>query len=135
MAELGDMLRDASTAKGLSLAEVERDTKIRAKYITALEDNHLADLPGPVYARGFLRNYAVYLGLDADEVIEMFEEERQPTRNKIRAARGERTPEKPKGGVEKINIHPLSPEPIDTRVRYGSSYIAVSLLALPLIIL
>ncbi|MFL5735400.1 MAG: RodZ domain-containing protein [Chloroflexia bacterium] len=135
MAELGDMLRDARTAKGLSLAEVERDTKIRAKYISALEDNHLADLPGPVYARGFLRNYAAYLGLDDEQVIDLFEEERQPTRNKIRAKRGEPVAPKPKGGIETINIHPLSPEPIDTRVRYGSSYIAVSLLALPLIIL
>jgi cytoskeleton protein RodZ len=135
VAELGDMLRDARQARALSLAEVERDTKIRAKYITALEDNHLADLPGPVYARGFLRNYAAYLGLDPQQVIDLFEEERQPTRNKIRAARSGRPPEKPRGGIETINIHPLSPDPIDTRVRYGSSYIAVSLLALPLIIL
>src|SRR3954447_21839587 len=96
LTQLGDMLRDAREVRGLSLAEVERDTKIRAKYITALEDNKLGDLPGPVYARGFLRNYASYLGLDPQQVIDLFEEERQPTRNKIKAARGERKPEKPK---------------------------------------
>jgi cytoskeletal protein RodZ len=48
LSELGDTLRDAREVRGLSLAEVERDTKIRAKYIAAFEDNKLADLPGPV---------------------------------------------------------------------------------------
>src|SRR5438445_7665805 len=54
----------------------------------------------------------------------------------MKAARGELpAQQRDAGGIETINIHPLSPEPVDTRVRYGSSYIAVSLLALPLIIL
>ena len=88
-----------------------------------------------MYARGFLRNYASYLGLDPQQVIDLFEEERQPTRTKIKAARTGRPTEKRPESLEKISIHPLSPEPLDTRVRYGSSYIAVSLLALPLIIL
>jgi cytoskeletal protein RodZ len=54
---------------------VERDTKIRAKYLGALEDGDFSDLPGDVYARGFLRNYATYLGLDADEMEEEWREE------------------------------------------------------------
>lgn len=134
---LGDMLREARTSRGLSLSETERGTKIRQKYLAALEDDNLSVLPSPVYARGFLRNYALYLEMDPDEVLRMFDEESQPTRNRIRAARGEpaATPRpKERKANEGINIQPLSPEPIDTRVRYGSSYIAVSLLALPLII-
>lgn len=136
VAELGDMLREARDARGISLAEAERDTKIRAKYLAAFEDDKLMGLPGPVYARGFLRNYAHYLGLNVQEVIELYEDQIQPTRAKIRAARGERPREK-RGApdAEKINIHPLSPTPIDSRVRYGSSYILVSLVAVPLIIL
>lgn len=130
---LGDTLRDARQARGISLETAERETKIRAKYISALEDDNLAGLPGPVYARGFLRNYAAYLGLDPDAAIDMFDNQSQPTRNKIRAARGEPVPRSKTRG-DKINIQPLSPEPIDTRVRFGSSYIAISLLALPLII-
>jgi cytoskeletal protein RodZ len=130
------MLRDARQARGVSLQEAERETKIRAKYLGALEDDNFTGLPGPVYVRGFLRNYAHYLGLDVKEVIELYEDQIQPTRVKIRAARGERPPEK-KGrpDTEKISIHPLSPTPVDTRVRYGSSYILVSLVAVPLIIL
>ena len=68
MAALGDMLREAREAMGVSLAEAERETKIRAKYLAALEDDNLGNLPGAVYARGFLHNYAQYLGLDADVV-------------------------------------------------------------------
>jgi hypothetical protein len=67
---VGDRLRDAREAKGVDLFRVERDTKIRSKFLAALEDGDYADLPGDVYARGFLRNYASYLGLDADEVEE-----------------------------------------------------------------
>ena len=136
MGMLGDMLRDAREARGASLVEAERATRIRHKYLAALEEDNLTDLPSPVYARGFLRNYAVYLGLDTDKVLEMFDEERQPTRERIRAARGEPGAKPVAKGKksDRISIQPLSPEPIDTRVRYGSSYIAISLLALPLII-
>jgi hypothetical protein len=59
----------------VDLYRVERDTKIRFKYLAALEDGDFMDLPGDVYARGFLRNYATYLGLDADELEEEWREE------------------------------------------------------------
>jgi cytoskeletal protein RodZ len=72
---VGDRLRDAREAKGVDLFRVERDTKIRHKFLAALEDGDFADLPGDVYARGFLRNYASYLGLDSDEVEEEWRRE------------------------------------------------------------
>lgn len=129
------MLRDAREGKGIPLDQAERETRIRAKYISAIEDDKPAILPGPVYARGFVRNYAAYLGVDVSEALELFDEQSQPTRNKIRAARGEPIPPKKETSAsKKYSIQPLSKDPIDTRVRYGSSYIAVSLLALPLII-
>ncbi|MDQ6693302.1 MAG: DUF4115 domain-containing protein [Chloroflexota bacterium] len=135
MAQLGDMLRDAREERGISLAQAERETKIRQKYISALEDDNSAALPGAVYARGFLRNYALYLGINPDEAQDMFDNQSQPTRTRIRAARGETAiVPRVRQKSDKISIQPLSPQPIDTRVRYGSSYIAVSLLALPLII-
>jgi transcriptional regulator with XRE-family HTH domain len=65
---VGDRLRDAREARGLDIYRVERDTKIRVKYLSALEDGEFTELPGDVYTRGFLRNYASYLGLDADEL-------------------------------------------------------------------
>jgi cytoskeletal protein RodZ len=54
---------------------VERDTKIRLKFLAALEDGEFTELPGDVYARGFLRNYATYLGLDADQIEEEWRSE------------------------------------------------------------
>jgi cytoskeletal protein RodZ len=67
---VGERLRDAREIKGIDLFRAERDTKIRSKYLAALEDGDFTDLPGDVYTRGFIRNYATYLGLDADEIEE-----------------------------------------------------------------
>ncbi len=63
-AALGRRLRDARVAAGLSLADVERDTRINRTYIEAIEAARFAELPAPVYARGFVRSYAKYLGMD-----------------------------------------------------------------------
>jgi cytoskeleton protein RodZ len=76
---VGDRLRDAREVRGLDLYRVERDTKIRHKYLSALESGDYADLPGDVYARGFLRNYATYLGLDPDEVVDEWRRESGPS--------------------------------------------------------
>jgi len=66
---LGEMLRVARERKGVDIYRAERDTKIRAKHLDALEAGDYGDLPGAVYTKGFLRNYAVYLGLDPDEML------------------------------------------------------------------
>jgi cytoskeletal protein RodZ len=63
---IGAQLRERRRQHGLSLADVERDTRINALYLEALEAEDFAALPAPVYARGFMRSYARYLGLDPD---------------------------------------------------------------------
>ncbi len=68
------MLREARQARGLSLEQVEEETKIRRKYLEALEEEAFDVLPGRVYVRGFLRNYARFLGLDAGALVARFEE-------------------------------------------------------------
>lgn len=70
--KLGEVLRTAREAKGVDLARVERETKIRERYLSALESGDYRDLPGAVYTRGFLRNYGAYLGLDPDELIDLY---------------------------------------------------------------
>lgn len=64
---IGELLRDTRQAKGLSLEEVERDTRINRLYLEALEAEHFDALPAPVYVRGFMRSYARYLELDPEE--------------------------------------------------------------------
>jgi len=69
MGEVGQWLRETREGKGISLAEVEEVTRIRQKFLAALEADDYAALPGEVYVRGFLRNYATFLGLNPDEVL------------------------------------------------------------------
>ena len=70
--KLGDVLRSAREAKGVDLARVERDTKIRTRYLSALESGGYRDLPGAVYTKGFLRNYGLYLGLDPEYLVDLY---------------------------------------------------------------
>jgi cytoskeletal protein RodZ len=70
--KLGEVLRAAREAKGVDLTRVERDTKIRARYLTALEGGDYRDLPSAVYTKGFLRNYGLYLGLDTEYLIDLY---------------------------------------------------------------
>jgi cytoskeletal protein RodZ len=70
--KLGEVLRAAREGKGVDLARVERDTKIRERYLSALERGEYRDLPGAVYTKGFLRNYGAYLGLDPEYLIDLY---------------------------------------------------------------
>ena len=75
---VGETLQDAREKKGVDLPRAERDTKIRAKHLAALENGDYEELPGQVYTRGFLRNYAVYLGLDPEEIVAKWHDEQEP---------------------------------------------------------
>lgn len=68
--QLGKALSEARTARGLTLHDVERDTRISQKYLKALEEGDLEILPAPVYARAFTRTYAQYLGLNAAALVQ-----------------------------------------------------------------
>jgi cytoskeletal protein RodZ len=75
-APLPERLYAARERKGVDLYRAERDTKIRARYLAALERGEYRELPGDVYTKGFLRNYALYLGLDPEEVVGQWRRER-----------------------------------------------------------
>jgi len=72
MFEIGSSLRAARMRQELELSQAEHDTRIRAKYLRALEDERFDVLPGPAYTKGFLRTYADYLGLDAQPVVDEY---------------------------------------------------------------
>lgn len=69
---IGEQLKEARERRKLSIAEAEVATKIRAKYLRALEEENYQDLPARVYAIGFLKNYAKYLGLEPNDLVEEF---------------------------------------------------------------
>ncbi len=64
MFEIGNSLREARLRQGLEIPRIEAETKIRGKYLRALEEEEFEVLPGDTYVKGFLRTYADYLGLD-----------------------------------------------------------------------
>lgn len=72
MPGIGPTLRDARTRARIDVAEVEAQTKIRARYLRAMENEEWDVLPGPVYTRSFLRTYGNYLGLDSRMLVEEF---------------------------------------------------------------
>ena len=72
LTKLGEVLRTAREARFIDLARVERDTKIRVRYLSALERGDYRDLPGAVYTKGFLRNYGLYLGLDPEYLVDLY---------------------------------------------------------------
>ena len=76
MARLGDALRAQRERMGITLEQAAEDTRIRDKFLRALESGDYQTLPGVVYTKGFLRNYADYLGLDPDELIAQLQAER-----------------------------------------------------------
>jgi cytoskeletal protein RodZ len=69
---IGKTLRDARTAREVELDEVERATKIRVKFLLAMEEDRWEELPAPAYARGFLDIYARYLGLDQKALLDEY---------------------------------------------------------------
>jgi cytoskeleton protein RodZ len=97
--EIGNSLREARLRRKLELSQVEHDTHIRARYLMALEDERFDALPGTAYAKGFLRTYADYLGLDGPQFVDEFNARLAPEEElpaaapvKVHGRRSARTP-------------------------------------------
>lgn len=71
--ELGHILREARETKGYTLREVQEKTRINSRFLEALEMGDFERLPTPTHVRGFLRNYARFLGLEPDPLLERYE--------------------------------------------------------------
>ena len=72
MFEIGNSLREARVRQGLEYPQIELATKIRAKYLRALEDEQFGILPAQPYVKGFLRTYAEFLGLDGQLYVDEY---------------------------------------------------------------
>ncbi len=73
MPTFGETLRQARLDKGVSLEEASEHTRIRRRYLESLEAEDVAGLPAPVYARGFVRTYAEYLGLNPQAMVDLYQ--------------------------------------------------------------
>src|ERR1700748_2926925 len=83
MPEIGETLRETRMRRRIDMTEVEAATKIRAKYLRALENEEWDLLPGPTFVKTFLRTYAEYLDLDPRLLVEEYRQryERPSTRD------------------------------------------------------
>jgi cytoskeletal protein RodZ len=85
---LGEKLAKKRISLGLDAKDIEKAIRIRASHIEAIETGHYNNLPPDVYVRGFVRNYATYLQLDANKVMKLYERERGLIENVRKAKAG-----------------------------------------------
>ncbi len=78
MFSIGDRFLEARDKKGKSLKDAEKETKIRAKYLEALEHNNFNLIPGDAYVKIFIREYANFLSIDPDPLVDEYENKHQP---------------------------------------------------------
>ena len=93
MPEIGQTLRETRMRNRIDITEVEAGTKIRAKYLRALENEEWDLLPGPTFVKTFLRSYADYLGLDSRLLVEEYKQRYE------RPSTMELTPFSPRAGA------------------------------------
>jgi hypothetical protein len=95
--EIGNSLREARLRRHIEFVDAEHGTKIRGKYLRALEDERFELLPSHTYIKGFLRSYADYLGLDGQLYVDEYNsrfvvgEEDAPVARRVPAARARRS--------------------------------------------
>src|SRR5437763_3585490 len=75
---IGDTLREARMRQKIDITEIEAKTKIRAKYLRAMENEEFDLLPGSTFAKSFLRTYAEALGLDSHRLVEEYRSQYEP---------------------------------------------------------
>jgi cytoskeleton protein RodZ len=97
---IGERLREARMRQKIDVADVETATKIRAKYLRALENEEFGLLPGPTFVKTFLRTYAEYLGLDAQLLVEEYRVQYEPRGEEMApiATSSPRSPGRGRGG-------------------------------------
>lgn len=89
MPDIGNTLREARIRRGLSITDVENVTKIRSKYLEALEENDFEVLPGPTVVKGFLRTYSLLLKLDPELLLSEYRSQAEPHKEDIGLLRPE----------------------------------------------
>jgi hypothetical protein len=89
---VGTILREARNRRKVELSEVEAATRIRFRFLRAIEDEEWDVLPGGVYTRGFIRTYASFLGLDGDRLVSDYRESVEPWHRSAEASQPQAQP-------------------------------------------
>jgi cytoskeletal protein RodZ len=125
--DIGNSLREARIRRSLSIKDVEDATKIRSKYLEALEEDDFEVLPGSTYVKAFLRTYATFLKLDADALVADYRSSYEPRGEEPTAVRSEFTQER---------RSPTSAERKRKRTRrHQRGYVVVAAVAVVIVVL
>lgn len=117
---VGDVLRREREKQGLTIADIEKGTSIRGLYIEHIERGNIGELPGLVYAKGFVRNYAKFLRLNAEALVQQFAEENGNTPPPV--------PAEPESAPRRISLSTVGDESLSsisiggTRSSYASIF-------------
>ena len=117
---VGDILRREREKQGLTIADIEKGTSIRGIYIEHIERGNIGELPGLVYAKGFVRNYAKFLRLNAEALVQQFAEENGSTPPPV--------PAEPESAPRRISLSTVGDESLSsisiggTRSSYASIF-------------
>ncbi|MCA1009301.1 helix-turn-helix domain-containing protein [Halobacillus halophilus] len=106
--EIGARLRNARESKGLSLEQVQETTKIKTRYLHAIEENDFSVLPGKFYTRAFIREYASAVGIDPEEMMEEHKDE-MPSFEKEEAAQYKRVQKQKEPSAKRTNVSKYLP--------------------------
>lgn len=101
---VGGELRKARLERGVSLRRVEEETKIRARYLEAIERENWGELPGRVYAIGFVRTYCRYLGIDAEPLVRELKGILRDEDGDLQPVVRGRRPRRPRGGISRTHL-------------------------------
>ncbi|HLH13200.1 MAG TPA: helix-turn-helix domain-containing protein [Solirubrobacteraceae bacterium] len=126
MPEIGATLREARMRARIDVSEIEAQTKIRAKYLRALENEEWGLLPGPTFVKSFLRTYAQALGLDGKALVEEY---------RLHHERPSETPEPIVSAPQRRSTRPRSTRPGSSERGSRGYFVAVSVIGLVIVVL
>jgi len=104
---VGTILREARSRRKVELSEVEAATRIRFRFLRAIEDEEWDVLPGGVYTRGFIRTYASFLGLDGDRLVSDYRESVEPWHRSADAPQSQPDSGAASSGLRGVALAPL----------------------------
>ena len=127
---VGDILRKERERQRMTIPEIEEGTSIRASYIEAIESGEYDKMPGRVYAKGFIKNYANFLNLNGDEIVKQFMSEVSPPAEVVEQTK-DVTPES-KGKNFSFSANGRRLEEVSSR--FSSNHLVAAIIALAVLV-
>ena len=127
---VGDILRKERERQRMTIPEIEEGTSIRASYIEAIESGEYDKMPGRVYAKGFIKNYANFLNLNGDEIVKQFMSEVSPPAEVVEQTK-DVTPES-KGKNFSFSANGRRLEEVSSR--FSSNHLVAAIVALAVLV-